>query len=290
MVTGQRLFGIPETDFFACTRCGAKFVPEGDQFRLVAITRIEDPLWKRHLNKTFTTNEWANLASRGETDKKNGSPVKSATCGEKAHDIGSAPFTRIKDGTLGFTQGNQTHYFRPLHLEISRGTVPDLFSKATGKVRDIIRLQAYHEVRPVVEARYTGYLDLKVGFFLSELKKNNDPLYRSFLNPYGDEDYCRFRVTDPQGPGKDGVWIVVTGITLWAAGAYQNGFAPMINEKAGSILPSACYRDGDEESCRINALICRNRTDAGVYVHPMAHEPDMTQLLAALLPLCSDTS
>jgi hypothetical protein len=142
----------------------------------------------------------------------------------------------------------------------------------------------------VVEARYTGYLDLKIGFFLSELKKNNDPLYRSFLNPYGDEDYCRFRVTDPQGPGKDGVWIVVTGITLRAAGTYHNGFAPMINEKVGSILPSACYRDGDAESCRINALICRNRTDAGVYVHPMAHESGMTQLLAALLILCSDTS
>jgi hypothetical protein len=289
LVSGQRLFGIPETDFLACTYCGAKFVPAGDQFRLVAITRIEDPLWKRHLNKTFTTNEWANLASHGETDKKNGSPVKSVTDGKKAHDTGPSPFTRMKDGTLGFTLGNQTQYFRPLHLDISRGTVTGLFSKATGKVRDLICLPAYHEVRPVVEAGYPGYLDLKIGFFLSELKGNNNPLYRTFLNPYGDEEYCRFRVTDPQDPGKEGVWIVVTGINIRAAGVYHNGFAPMINEKAGSILPSACYRDGDEESCRINALICRNRKDAGVYVHRMAHGSGMTQLVAALLPLCSDT-
>jgi len=289
MVTGQRLFGIPETDFLACTHCGAKFVPAGDQFRLVAITRIEDPLWKRNLNTTRTPHEWADIASQIKTNTRTGSSGNVSPAKKMTHDTGPSPFTRMKDGTLGFTQRNQTHYFRPLHLEISRGTVPGLFSKVNEKVRDIIRLQAYHEVRPVVEARYTGYLDQKIGFFLSELKKNNDSLYRSFLNPYGDEDYCRFRVTDPQGPGKDGVWIVVTGITIRAAGVYHNGFAPMINEKAGSILPSACYRDGDEESCRINALICRNRTDAGVYVHPMAHEQGMTQLLAALLPLCSDT-
>ncbi|MCX6691846.1 MAG: hypothetical protein NTW33_07295 [Methanoregula sp.] len=289
MVTGQRLFGIPETDFFACTQCGAKFVPEGEGFRLVAITRIQDPLWKRNLNTNRTPHEWATIASPQKTNTKTGSSGRAPPAKKKTHDTGPAPFTRMKDGTLGFSLGNQTHYFRPLHVEISRGTVTGLFSKATKKVRDVIHLQAYPEVRPVVEARYTGYLDQKIGFFLSELKGNNDSLYRSFLNPYGDEDYCRFRVTDPQGPGKDGVWIVVTGITIRAVGVYHNGFAPMINEKAGSILPSACYRDGDEESCRINALICRNRTDAGVYVHQMAHEPDMTQLLAALLPLCSDT-
>jgi len=289
METGQRLFGIPETDFLACTYCGAKYVPAGDRFRLVAIARIQDPLWKRHLNKTRTPDEWADIASQRKPNNKYNPPGMTAIAGKMAHEMEPSPFTCKKDGTLGFTLGNRTHYFKPLHLEISRGTVLGLFSKATTKVRDMIRLQAYHEVRAVVEARYTGYLDQKIGIFLSELKKNNDPLYRSFLNQHGDEDYCRFRVTDPQGSGKEGVWIVVTGINIRAAGAYHNDVTPMINETAGSILPSACYRDGDEESCRINALICRNRKEAGVYVHQMAHESAMTQLVAALLPLCSDT-
>jgi len=277
-VTGQRLFGIPETDFLACTGCGAKFVPEGEGFRLVAIARIKDPLWKRNLNTTRTPGEWADIASQIKTKTRTGPVGKESPAKKWTHDTGPAHFTRMKDGTLEFTLGNQMHYFRPLHLEISRGTVTGLYSKATTKVRDIIRLQAYHEVRPVVEARYTGYLDLTIGFFLSELKKNNDPLYRSFLNPYGDEDYCRFRITDPQGPGKEGVWIAVTGITLRAAGVYHNGFAPVFNDRAGSILPAMCYRDGDTESCRINSLISRNRKEAGICVHETADEKEIKLL------------
>ncbi|WAC05700.1 MAG: hypothetical protein OS112_03475 [Methanoregula sp.] len=286
LVTGQRLFGIPETDFYVCRGCGAKYVPDGGRFRLVAITRIEDPLWKRHLNKTYTADEWAAIAAYAETGKTPAPKKTSVSPKTTAPGTGSAPFTRMNDGTLGFTCENQTYYFRPLRLDISRGSSGDLFSKATEKVRDLIRRPEYNEVRPVVEAQYNGYLDLNSGAFISELKRNHNPLYLSFLNPYGDREYCRFRITCPESPGTKGVWIVVIGKNLRAAGICRERFAHVFNDRVGSILPAACYRDGDPESCRTNALICRNRKDAGVYVYPTADEKEMGLLSAALLPLC----
>jgi hypothetical protein len=286
MVTGQRLFGIPETDFYACTDCGAKYVPDGDRFRLVAITRIEDPLWKRHLNKTFTVDEWTAIAAHGETGKIPAPRKTLRSPMMTVPETGSAPITRMKDGTLGFVTENQTYYFRPLQLDISRGSSGDLFSKATEMVRDLIQRHAYNEVRQVVEAQYPGYLHLKAGAFVSELKKNHDFMYRSFLNPYGDGEYCRFRVTCPESAGTKGIWIVAIGENVRAAGICRDGFAPFFNDRVGLILPAACYRDGDPESCRINALICRNRKEAGIYVHPTTDGKEMGVLCASLLHLC----
>ena len=62
-VVGKQLFGIPHTDFYVeCTHCGAKFIPVGTQFRLVSIATVRDPLWRKHLNETFSAETWSTLA------------------------------------------------------------------------------------------------------------------------------------------------------------------------------------------------------------------------------------
>ena len=61
-VTGQRLFGIMPTDFIACIHCGAKFVPDNDDYRLVSIAIKSDPVWGRYLNKTMSTDAWEAIA------------------------------------------------------------------------------------------------------------------------------------------------------------------------------------------------------------------------------------
>ena len=278
-VTGQRLFGIPETDFLACTHCGAKFVPSGDQFRLVSIATIRDPSWKRHLNKTRTTGDWAAIASGSASRQEMPHSRTVLAAGKKADEPGPAPFSRMKDGTLGVALKNQTYYFRGVHLHFGHGIVRNLFAKATAPVRQIISLPPYNDIRPVVKTRYAPYLDSMIGSFLFELKQNHDGFYREFLNVHGDGEYCRFRTTDHGLSEQKGIWLVVVGDHICAAGGCHGRFADTINETLGSILPATCYRDGDATSCRINALICRNRKDAGIYFHTMTGKKKISQLV-----------
>ena len=256
-VTGQRLFGIPETGFLACTDCGAKFVPSGDQFRLVSIATIRDPSWKRHLNKTRTTGDWAAIASGSASRQETPHSRMVPAAGKKADEPGPAPFSRMKDGMLGVALKDQTYYFREVTLHFGHGIVRNLFAKATAPVRQIISLAPYNNIRPVVEMRYAPYLDSMIGSFLFELKQNHDGFYREFLNEHGDGEYCRFRTADRGLSEQKGIWLVVVGDHICAAGGCHGRFADTINETLGSILPATCYRDGDATSCRMNALICR---------------------------------
>jgi len=284
-VTGQRLFGIPETGFLACTNCGAKFVPSGDQFRLVSIATIRDPSWKRHLNKTRTTGDWAAIASGSASGKETPHSRTVPAAGKKGDGTGAAPFKRMKDGTLGIALKDQTYYFREVHLQFGHGIVRNLFAKATAPVREIISLPPYTDIRPVVETRYAPYLDSMTGPFLLELKQNHDGFYREFLNVHGDGEFCRFRTTDHGLSEQKGIWLVVVGDHVCAAGGCYGRFADTVNETLGAILPATCYRDGDATSCRINALICRNRNDAGLYFHTMTGKKEISLLVREMARL-----
>jgi hypothetical protein len=185
----------------------------------------------------------------------------------------------MKNGTLGVALKDQTYYFREVPLHFGHGVVRNLFAKAAAPVRQIISLPPYNDIKPVVETRYAPYLDSITGPFLLELKQNHDGFYREFLNGHGDGEYCRFRTTDSGLEEQEGIWLVVIGDHICAAGGCHGRFADTINETLGSILPVTCYRDGDATSCRINALVCRNRNDAGLYFHTMRGKKEISLLV-----------
>jgi hypothetical protein len=67
-MSGKQLFGIPHTDYYVeCTHCGAKFIPEKDQFCLVSIAKIRDPVWKHNLNKSYSPESWMEIARASGT-------------------------------------------------------------------------------------------------------------------------------------------------------------------------------------------------------------------------------
>ena len=66
-VSGRQLFGLPYTEYFIeCSYCGAKFVPAGEQFRLVSVATLHDPLWKSNLDKTYPPETWSAIARNTE--------------------------------------------------------------------------------------------------------------------------------------------------------------------------------------------------------------------------------
>lgn len=272
-VMGKQLFGIPRTDFYIeCSQCGAKFIPVGPAFRLVSIAAIRDPLWKKHLGKTYPPETWAALA-RGTSP--GGSPALRP--GRKKPDSPALPaapvtLTSLKDGSLVIPIPGKTLYFRPLPLRFAGSVREDAFVRVQKTLDEVLGHQAFLHLRPPVNAKYSRYLNMKTGLFLGQLKERHDPFYHEFLNPFGDEKYGTFRAEDLKETEKKGLLIVVVNKGLYHVINSPDPLRTTINNRLGRIGPEDCLLSGDPARCRINTLLCTHKKEAGLYIHPIESE------------------
>ncbi len=289
-VSGKQLFGLPYTEHFvACSDCGAKFVPEDEEFRLVSISRISDPLWKRLLDKTHSPEEWSAIA--GATDSGTTAMQKPVTVKGKPEGkpLKQGVFLPMKNGTIALQCGEKTLYFKPVRLVFSGSVRIGSFSWAQKPLREILDLPAYAHLKEIVFARYFRYLPLRSGLFLWERKERHDPFYREFLNPSGDEKFGIFRMKERDDAGRNGLFLVVNGGEIVYGGCSHGSFGNTINEYFGRVSSRDCYLDGDEIRCRINALLTTKKPDAGIYVHCIEN-PDECRQVAETLGLESRSS
>jgi hypothetical protein len=269
-VVGKQLFGVPHTDFIIeCTHCGAKFIPVGPAFRLVSIASIRDPLWKKHLDKTHTAEEWAAFA-RGTSP--GGNPLRRTegikkTAPSPASSLPFGNLSQTKDGLLAVPIEGKILYFRPVRLTFSGGMKEDTFSRMQKPLQEILEDPVYSHLRDLINAKYSRYLSLKSGLFLSQLKERHDPFYREFLNPYGDEKFGSFRAEESNDMGKPGILLVVVNRGIYYATSCSSSFRGTINEIFGRIIPEHCFLSGDAVRCRINAVLCNNRHEAGLFIY-----------------------
>jgi hypothetical protein len=298
-VTGKQLFGIPHTDFYVeCTHCGAKFIPVGTQFRLVSIATIRDPLWKKHLDKTYPPDTWAGLA-RGSRPGGSVQP-KVVIVSKLAGDPGSAPRTvgvaartdvpalrggglaQLKDGSFAVPFGEKILYYKPMKLNFFGNLKDDLFARSDRLLQDILEKPAYAHLNDPVNAKYPQYLPMKVGLFLGQLKERHDPFYRQFLNQHGDERYGTFRVEESNEAGRKGVLIAIANRGIYAAVECPESFRTTINDSLGRITAEDCFLEHDSLRCRINALLCTYRKESGLYVYASEKEDERVQVTEAL--------
>jgi len=280
-VTGQRLYGIAETDFTACTSCGARFVPKAGRFTLVAIAKKQDPLQADLLNCSLTPAEWQAVA-QGEDVRVAGSPKTRTTIATGRKD-GRSGGSRAARGRLALEVGSQIRYFSLLPVHVSRSSIRDLFAKRQEPLREILRHAAYAGIAQEAAERYRHYLDVPVGPFLLGLKDRRDASYRKFLNRYGDSTFCTFRTTASRVAEQRGVFVVATNDgTVLAAGASLRPFCETINGDLGDLSPPACYLDGDPDRCRVNSLLCSRSSRAGLFVHPLDDRDGIARIAAEL--------
>ncbi len=282
-VFGKQLFGVPHTDFIIeCTHCGAKFIPVGPAFRLVSIASIRDPLWKRYLDQTYPPETWAALA-RGTSP--GGNPVsrpRPQPATAKSSLAPSGNLAVMKDGSLAVPVDKKTVYFRPVPLTFSGGMRMGIYSRVQKTVRELLEDPAFSHLRDPVNAKYSNYLPQKAGLFLSHLEERHDPFYREFLNPYGDEKFGSFRAAESGDIDKAGILLVVVNRGIYAARSSPGSFRAMINEYFGRILPEHCLVGGDEFRCRINAVLCNNHREAGLYIYPLGAKEEQARLAGLL--------
>jgi hypothetical protein len=289
-VVGKQLFGIPHTDFYIeCTHCGAKFIPVGTQFRLVSIANVRDPLWKKHLDQTFPAETWSALA-RGAGP--GGKPLQQPAGKKPAGPPPSFPpggLVHLKDGSLVVPVGGKTLYFKPVKLNFTGGVRGDLFARVHKPLGEVIKNPAFSHLLPAINARYSRYLPLQTGLFLSQLKERHDPMYREFLNTYGDEKYGMFRLDDSRDGDRNGILVVVVNRGIYAVVNCPASIRSMINDTLGRISPEDCLLSGDSTRCRMNALLCNNKKDAGIFIHTSGDEEErmrITELLRGFISVC----
>jgi hypothetical protein len=277
-VTGQRLFGIMSTDFIACVHCGAKFVPDNDDYRLVSIAIKSDPVRGRYLNKTMSPDAWEAIAlqsgslAKGQQVRTRGDHRQKTTTHANKKNI---PNTQER---LALPVGFRTHYFTALALHYQRRGIQDLYSQNTISLQEIIRLPGYRSLAPAVHDQYSHYLGTPVGFFLLELKEQKEMFYREFLHEYGDQIFCTFRTNDDGVAEQKGVFVVAVNGEVRATGTSLTTFSRTVNDELGGLLPESCYRAGDPARCHINALLCRHKNDGGIFVHPVKDEAEIHRI------------
>jgi hypothetical protein len=283
-VVGKQLFGIPHTDFYIeCTHCGAKFIPVGAQFRLVSIATVRDPLWRKHLDQTFPAETWSALA-RGTAP--GGKPLTHPPTGKKpagpSSNLPVGGLTQLKDGSLVVLYGEKTLYFKPVKLDFSGPVREDLFARVQKPLEEVIKNPAFSHLLSPIQSRYSPCLPLKTGLFLHQLKERQDPFYREFLNIYGDEKYGTFRLGDAKEGDKKGLLIVVVNRALFAVINCTDTIRSTINDTLGRISPEDCLISGDSARCRINALLCTNKKDAGIAIYTSGDEEERVRITETL--------
>lgn len=289
-IVGKQLFGIPRTDFIIeCSHCGAKFIPVGPAFRLVSIAHIRDPLWKKHLDTTHSPEEWALLA-RGTAPGGKVAPQK-ARIAEKQPPaplpVARVTLTAMKDGTLVVPVLGKTIYFRPVSLKVVGSVKGDAFFRVQRTLGELLELPAFEHLKDPVNAKYSRYLPLKAGLFLSQLKERHDPFYREFLNESGDERYGTIMPGNSGEMGKRGVLIVSVNRGLYHVLDSADPVSMTITSRFARVGPDDCLLSGDPERCRVNALLCTSRDTAGLYVWPAEKEAERREVIAAISALIS---
>jgi hypothetical protein len=180
--------------------------------------------------------------------------------------------------------GDRTLEFRRADIEFRDLRSSDIFSKKNNKtLRQTLLHPKYIHLAPSVSESYASALDRKLGDFLLHLKQNNQTFYRRFLNRYGDEIYCDFRLRDSTIQKLKGLYCFTVGGAVKYIGKSIDSFERRINQGYGRIHPKNCYRDGQATNCHLNALIACCAREVALFVHPMLDDEGIAATEAALI-------
>lgn len=305
-VTGKRLYGIPPTDFYVdCSHCGAKFIPEKNRFRLVSIAHISDPRWRQYLNSSREPEVWMQVAQEIVMQRPEHRTVRRRAVAPKTISTVIMPqtiplvhrhehrptrpvegipaaFPEIRDKSLAVAGPAKTHYFRPVPVRFLGAAKYDIFEHSERIVGDMPDSPEFAELRETLETKYPRYLTLRRGPVAAELRLKNDPLYKKFLNGYGEEGFCMFCMDDDSRAAKKGVILVYAQKKICLILACHTSFADIIDKRFGHIFPDMCYCEGDQTACRINTVQGSSRSAPVIYAHELSDDAVIDEVTAGL--------
>ena len=143
----------------------------------------------------------------------------------------------------------------------------NVFTELNGStLRHTVAKPKYSKYATQAISSYSGYMETSIGSFLAFCKANNDSFYMNFLNPYGDEEYCKFALDTKEILDEKGLYFYKHGEEILYVGRCKDSFRKRMNQGYGFIHPKNCYKDGQSTNCHINSLINRLGAKIELYV------------------------
>lgn len=159
--------------------------------------------------------------------------------------------------------------FHPRPLQALGSPLENIFAAKSKSLAKTLDHVLYSKLKPEVMDRYSAYLDQSIGSFLLELKSDNDPFYKRFLNGYGDLKYIKFRTILENYSSHKGIYRYLVNGEIKYIGRSHKSFKKRIGMGYGSISPASCYLTGRNTDCLLNALITHNWQDVRLEVCPL---------------------
>ncbi len=182
------------------------------------------------------------------------------------------------------TVNDCTLNFQPVQLHFGNGLITNIFAKKNNKtLQETLLHRKYSHLSGAVIERYPRCLQRRLGEFLLELKLAGDLYYKQFLNSYGDEAFCEFRIRDRQLLRLTGLYCFVVGQNIKYIGKSTDTFNKRINQGYGRIHPKNCYRDGQATNCHLNELIARQDVAVQFFACPLSDTAEIKLLEHVLI-------
>lgn len=116
--------------------------------------------------------------------------------------------------------------------------------------------------------KYNEYLNYSLADFIKYLKSENNLDFKYFLNKYGDNKFCNYRVNEYLND--KGLYCYILDNEILYLGRSLKTFKERLNIDYGRITPYNCLIDGQATDCHINSLVnefsVNGNLKIGIYV------------------------
>ena len=198
-------------------------------------------------------------------------PRPSPPLGKVTFERSPTPTLRLKSAHSAFAP-----VLVPVPLEFEGVLRRDVFGAKNDKtLRQTLEHPRCSKLRMEVAGRYGQELDTPLGQFLMKLKASGDSFYRRFLNPYGDLEFCTFRIADRRFLELRGIYAYTVGVQLMYIGRCRDTMRKRVNQGYGSIHPENCFLYGQRTNCHLNAEIAKVMDAVSLWMYPMDSVADI---------------
>lgn len=176
--------------------------------------------------------------------------------------------------------------FIELKLEFENFDIKDTFSRLNSHtLAEIFTKDKYIKLKYECERNYINYMCMELGKFVNMLKKDNNYLYKRFLNPYGDQLFCKFKMEETPFAKLKGLYMFKYNEQIKYIGRVKGNFNfyQRINAGYANISPKNCYIDGQATNCHINAIINKFREQVRFYIMPLEDDETICSLERILI-------
>jgi hypothetical protein len=161
---------------------------------------------------------------------------------------------------------NRILEFKIITLSFEKKNIQNIFfDKKNKTLKETFEHHRYLRLQTLLSVKYRKQLDQQLGDFLKSLKESKDENYLCFLNKYGDNKFCEFKISD--NLNDKGIYCFIVDNKIKYIGRCIDNFNKRINQGYGKIHPKNCFIDGQATNCHLNSLI--NTVDnvkLGVYL------------------------